>query len=254
MTSFQRRNVILFDHDGTVVDSEIVALKSAWHLTVEIAQQFPGAKHYDLQDFIQCFAGKPYREILAQVYSDAPAALSEADIVRLVTEEEERAIAQLKKEAKPTEGTVSVLSQLREQGFQFALVSNSSLRRLTACLTAAGLTEYFPSQLVFSAQNSLPKRRPKPLPDIYLHAARALNAQTAWCIAIEDSTSGVKSAIAAKIPLVLGYVGGTHIRESERSDRAAALTLAGVHHIIEQMPALIPLLSKAEINLGVSHY
>lgn len=243
MKLMQLRKVILFDHDGTIVDSEIVALKSAWHLTAEVASAIPGARLYDLTDFIQNFAGKPYREILTQIYVDSPTALDEPEIERLVIEEENRAIAHLKVDAKATVGTPEVLLCLKNNAFKFALVSNSSLRRLNACLTASALTSYFPANQIFSAHDSLPERRPKPLPDIYLHAAKELNAKVADCLAVEDSISGVKSAVAAGIPQIIGYVGGTHISENERSSRASALRSGGAHDIIEQMPSLIELLS-----------
>jgi len=245
MSLLQSHKVILFDHDGTVVDSETIALKSAWHLTNEVAAEFPGAKRYDLTEFVKRFAGKPYRDILAQIYADSPNALSEADIDRLVTEEENRAIERLNVEARATEGTPEVLSNLDDRGLEFALVSNSSLRRLSACLAASELTGYFPNDRTFSAYDSLPVRRPKPLPDIYLHAAKCLNTDISDCVAVEDSLSGVKSAVAAGIPQIIGYVGGTHISESERSDRASALRAAGAQSIIEQMPDLISLLSDA---------
>lgn len=243
MNLLQPPKVILFDHDGTVVDSETIALKSAWKLTTEVASEFPGARLYDLTEFVQRFAGKPYQEILAQIYADSPTALSEADIERLVIEEENRAIERLNVEARATEGTPEVLSDLGDRGLEFALVSNSSLRRLSACLTASELTSYFPDDRTFSAHDSLPVRRPKPLPDIYLHAAKCLNADVSNCVAVEDSLSGVKSAVAAGIPQIVGYVGGTHISENERSSRASALRAAGAQSIIEQMPDLIPLLS-----------
>ncbi|MBW4422414.1 MAG: HAD family phosphatase [Myxacorys californica WJT36-NPBG1] len=245
MKPSQPPKVVLFDHDGTVVDSETIALKSAWRLTAEVAAEFPGARFYDLPEFIKNFAGKPYQEILAQIYLDSPTALSETDIARLVTEEENRAIAHLSLEARATEGTPGVLSNLRDRGVGFALVSNSSLRRLSACLAASALTSYFPSNQTFSAHDSLPVRRPKPLPDIYLHAAKCLDADVSSCVAVEDSVSGVKSAVAAGIPQIIGYIGGTHINESERSSRASALRSAGAQHIIEQMPELIGLLSEA---------
>jgi HAD superfamily hydrolase (TIGR01509 family) len=241
MTSFQPHKVILFDHDGTVVDSEIIALKSAWKLTGEVASEYPGARFYDLPDFIKSFAGKPYREILTQIYLDSPTALSEADIQRLVLEEEDRAIDHLSLEATATAGTPEMLSKLNVQGVQFALVSNSSLRRLSACLAASDLAHYF-SDRVFSANDSLPVRRPKPLPDIYLHAAECLGADISNCVAVEDSISGVKSAVAAGIPLIIGYVGGTHITEGERRDRASVLRSVGAQHIIEHMSNLIQLL------------
>jgi beta-phosphoglucomutase-like phosphatase (HAD superfamily) len=234
--------VVLFDHDGTVVDSEIIALKSAWRLTGEVAREFPGAQHYELDEFVKSFAGKPYREILKNIYADSLTTLNECDIDALVAEEEKRAIERLSIEAKATEGTPKVLSYLRDDGFEYALVSNSSLQRLSACLTSAALTDYFPSEQIFSAHNSLPIARPKPLPDIYLYAAKCLDAEVSLCVAVEDSISGVRSAVAAGIGQIIGYVGGTHISEDERTSRADALQSAGAQQVIERMDDLIGLL------------
>ncbi|WP_309236617.1 HAD family phosphatase [Microcoleus sp. FACHB-672] len=235
--------MVLFDHDGTVVDSETIALKSAWKLTNEVAREFPGAQHYELEEFVKSFAGKPYREILKKIYPDSSTTLNERDIDRLVAQEEKRAIERLSVEAKATEGTPEVLSSLRDDGFEYALVSNSSLQRLSACLGAAALTDYFPSDRIFSAHDSLPVPCPKPLPDIYLYAVKCLDAEVSDCVAIEDSISGVGSAVAAGIGQIIGYVGGTHISEEERSSRADALQSAGAHQVIERMHDLIGLLS-----------
>jgi HAD superfamily hydrolase (TIGR01509 family) len=243
MKPLRHDKVVLFDHDGTVVDSEIIALESAWRLTNEVARDFAGAQHYELEDFVKSFAGKPYRQILASIYADSFTTLNERDIDRLVAQEEKRAIERLSVHATATTGTPEVLSYLRDDGFEFALVSNSSLQRLSACLTAAALTDYFPSELVFSAHDSLPVPRPKPLPDIYVHAVKCLDADVSDCVAIEDSLSGVRAAVAAGIGQIIGYVGGTHITEDERRSRADALVSAGAQQVIERMHDLIGLLS-----------
>lgn len=247
MKPLQHNKVVLFDHDGTVVDSETIALKSAWRLTGEVAREFAGAQHYELEDFVKSFAGKPYREILKEIYADSLTSLNEHDIDRLVAEEEKRAIERLSVEAQATEGTPKVLSYLRDDGFEYALVSNSSLQRLSACLGAAALTDYFPSEQVFSAHDSLPVPCPKPLPDIYLHAAKCLDAEVSDCVAIEDSLSGIKAAVAAGIGQIIGYVGGTHVTENERRSRADALVSAGAQQVIERMHDLIGILSPTPV-------
>jgi HAD superfamily hydrolase (TIGR01509 family) len=243
MKPLQHDMVVLFDHDGTVVDSETIALKSAWRLTSEVAREFPGAQHYELEDFVKSFAGKPYRQILASIYADSVTTINERDIDRLVAQEEKRAIERLSVEAKATEGTPEVLSSLRDDGFEYALVSNSSFQRVNACLGAAALTDYFPSERIFSAHDSLPVPRPKPLPDIYLYVVKCLGAEVSDCVAVEDSLSGVRAAVAAGIGQIIGYVGGTHISEDERKSRADALQSAGAHQVIERMHDLIGILS-----------
>lgn len=242
MKPFGHLMVVLFDHDGTVVDSETIALESAWRLTSEVANDFAGARIYNLEDFVKSFAGKPYREILKTIYADSSTTLSDRDIDTLVAEEEKRAIERLSVEAKATQGTPEVLSYLRDRGFEYALVSNSSFQRLSACLTSAALNDYFPSEQVFSAHDSLPVPRPKPLPDIYIHAVKCMDTEVSRCVAIEDSISGVKAAVAAGISKIIGYVGGTHVSNDERTSRANALVSAGAEQVIERMHALIELL------------
>ncbi|GET40122.1 HAD-superfamily hydrolase, subfamily IA, variant 3 [Microseira wollei NIES-4236] len=139
------------------------------------------------------------------------------------------------------------MSYLRDNAIEYALVSNSSLQRLSACLGAAQLTKYFPTEQIFSANDSLPVARPKPLPDIYLHAARCMEADVSDCLAIEDSISGIKAAVAAGIGQIIGYVGGTHISNDERIIRADALFSAGAQQVIEQMQDLIGLLSPTPV-------
>jgi len=242
MKSLAQHKVIFFDHDGTVVDSETIALESAWRLTFEVAREFAGAHIYELDEFVKSFAGKPYREILKKIYADSVTTLNERDIDRLAVEEEKRAIERLSIEAKATEGTPEVLSYLRDGSFEYALVSNSSLQRLSACLTSAALSDYFPNDQRFSAHDSLPAARPKPLPDIYLHAASYLEVEVSDCVAVEDSISGVMAAVAAGIGQTVGYVGGTHINDDERRSRADSLQSAGAQQVIERMPELISLL------------
>lgn len=67
----------------------------------------------------------------------------------------------------------------------------------------------------------------KPAPDIFLHAAAALGVDPATCLAIEDSANGVISARAAGMR-VWGFVGGGHCRP----ESADALREAGAEDVI----------------------
>jgi beta-phosphoglucomutase-like phosphatase (HAD superfamily) len=66
-------------------------------------------------------------------------------------------------------------------------------------------------------------------------------------VAIEDSLSGVRAAVAAGIGEIIGYVGGTHITEDERRSRADALLSAGAQQVIERMHNIIGLLSATPV-------
>ena len=76
---------------------------------------------------------------------------------------------------------------------------------------------------------------------------KCLDAEVSGCVAIEDSLSGVRAAVAAGIGHIIGYVGGTHISEDERSSRAEGLQSAGAHQVIGRMDDLMGLLSATPV-------
>ncbi len=66
-------------------------------------------------------------------------------------------------------------------------------------------------------------------------------------MAVEDSLSGVRAAVAAGIGQIIGYLGGTHISEEKRTSRADNFQSAGAHQVIERMDDLIGLLSATPV-------
>ena len=64
-------------------------------------------------------------------------------------------------------------------------------------LDASGLRECFAVTV-----SSEEVRRGKPAPDVYLEAARRLDAAPERCVAIEDSTNGIRAAVAAGMAVV----------------------------------------------------
>jgi HAD superfamily hydrolase (TIGR01509 family) len=72
-------------------------------------------------------------------------------------------------------------------------------------LEVTGLAELFGDR-VFSAEQV---EQGKPAPDLYLFAARSVGARPADCIVIEDSTLGIRAAVAAGMGAV-GFVGASH--------------------------------------------
>lgn len=91
-------------------------------------------------------------------------------------------------------GIVNVLNALDAAAIPFAIGSNGSPRKMEITIGQhAGLTARFRGH-IYSAQ-SLGK--PKPAPDLYLHAAHALGVPPKACVVIEDSANGARAARAA---------------------------------------------------------
>lgn len=104
-----------------------------------------------------------------------------------------------------------------------AVASSSGAAFLREKLRLTGLLEAFDPH-IYSADLVA---RAKPHPDIFLHAAAALSQDPARCLAIEDSVNGVLSAKAAGMT-VWGFAGGGHMDEAS----SARLVEAGAERIV----------------------
>jgi HAD superfamily hydrolase (TIGR01509 family) len=114
----------------------------------------------------------------------------------------ERLYARLAEGTTLIPGILGVLDALDAAGIPYAVGSNGSDRKMQVTLGQhAGLIERFRGRL-FSGQTL---GAPKPAPDLYLHAARALGRAPAECVVIEDSRTGARAAAAAGIRCY-GYV------------------------------------------------
>ena len=112
------------------------------------------------------------------------------------------------------------------------VASNSPPERVARSIAAAGLAPHLPAERLFS---SALVARPKPAPDIYLHAARTMGAPPGACLVIEDSPTGVRAAVAARMN-VLGFLGAGHVRDPEAL--GAALLAEGAVALLSALDEL----------------
>ncbi|HEX5478074.1 MAG TPA: HAD-IA family hydrolase, partial [Burkholderiales bacterium] len=87
----------------------------------------------------------------------------------------------------------------------FCVASNGTVGRMRTTLGATGLLPLFEGRLF----SSMEVARPKPAPDLFLHAARSMGARAAHCIVVEDTLAGVQAALAAGMK-ALAYAGGPY--------------------------------------------
>lgn len=89
-------------------------------------------------------------------------------------------------------GILTVLDALDARAIPYAIGSNGSVRKMQVTLGQhPGLTARFNGHIYSSHMLG----KPKPAPDLYLHAAQALGVDPGLCLVVEDSAPG---AIAAK--------------------------------------------------------
>jgi HAD superfamily hydrolase (TIGR01509 family) len=93
-------------------------------------------------------------------------------------------------------GAVETVRQIAAR-WPLALASSANRVVIDTVLAVAGLREQFQASV---SSEEVP--RGKPEPDVYLEAARRLGQSPAACAAVEDSASGIRSAIAAGMQVV----------------------------------------------------
>jgi len=95
------------------------------------------------------------------------------------------------------DGVTEILDALKAMDIPVAVATSTKTPRAKSKLLHSGLLDYFP--VVIGGDQV---EHSKPAPDIYLRAATAINADPAKCLAFEDSTNGVRAAVAAGMTVV----------------------------------------------------
>ena len=174
-----RPAAVIFDCDGVVVDSEHPTLVMVrddlekYGLTLTIA---------DLEaDYIGGTV-----ETVAEKARVNGARLPED----WVGDFYERMYAMLRAHVPLIPGILGVLDALDSAGIPYAMGSNGTPEKMQITLGQHGLVERFRGHL-YSGQAL---GRPKPAPDLYLHAAVRLGVPAADCVVIEDSAAGARAA------------------------------------------------------------
>jgi HAD superfamily hydrolase (TIGR01509 family) len=184
---------ILFDNDGTIVDSEIIAVRSTLSLLAEYGFQM------DEKTYSKRFPGLLERDILAILRAEHGVEVPADYFERL------RAlhVDGFKLHLKAIPGMTALFRNLRVPK---SMVSNGSVRHVEMCLRKVRLRGALNGQ-IFSAEHVT---KPKPEPDVYRFALDALKLKAHETIVVEDSPTGVKAASEAGIRVV-GFLGASHV-------------------------------------------
>jgi HAD superfamily hydrolase (TIGR01509 family) len=170
---------VLFDMDGTLVDTEELWWEAVEHVASTHGYKLSDA---DLPDVL----GRPVTHVAAllrRVTGSALASLAEDLHREFATRVSGRIVV------RP--GAVGLLDRLPSHGIAIGLVSASPRSIVNTVLRALGADRF---AVTVTADDT---ERTKPAPDPYLLAARMLGVPPAACVAIEDSPAGVRSAESA---------------------------------------------------------
>ncbi len=205
---------VIFDCDGVLADSEILALE------VEIVMLAEIGLTYDPAEYRRRFLGMHDHAFRDALDSDCRALLGTPLPADFLDRTHAARLAACKDRLREVTGAGAAIAALTVPK---AVASSSGEGFLREKLALVGLLAPFGPH-VYSADAVA---RGKPHPDVFLHAARGLGANPGGCIAIEDSVNGVLSARAAGME-VWGFLGGGHMDE----DAAHRLSEAGAHRLV----------------------
>ncbi len=184
---------IIFDCDGVLVDTEIVAAKVMVKKLRELGIDIT-ADHY-----FQTYTGSTFSGIFKSLLPE----LSSDKLAEIVQSCEH----DVYKNLMPIAGMPELVKSIN---LPKAVVSNSYLWQVNKAMAAIGLEDdikdRFSSEMV---------SRPKPAPDVYLHAANTNGYSPEECLVIEDSVSGVMAAVSAGMKVV-GFTGGSHTQAGHK--------------------------------------
>ncbi len=170
--------LVIFDLDGVLVDSETLAVaveqrilgQMGWSLSrEEIAERFVGRSAHYMRAEVERHVGRP---------------------VNWAREFDPHYVAAFRSELRAVDGAHEVLAGL---GRAVCVASSSSLEQIQLKLELTGLLDFFAGALFSGEQVA----HPKPAPDVFLHAARAMGYAPRECVVVEDSVVGVRAGLAA---------------------------------------------------------
>ena len=186
----ERPELIVFDCDGVLVDSEPIANRVMAEAISALGWPLTAA------DCIARFKGHHFDTIIAAIEDrlGRPVPADWLPDMRAATD------AAFERELEPVPGVVAVLDAVAASGTACCVASQGPLEKMAVSLGVTGLRARFEGR-IFSAYQVA---RGKPHPDLFLFAAETMGVAPPDCVVIEDSPLGVTAATAAGMG-VLGF-------------------------------------------------
>jgi HAD superfamily hydrolase (TIGR01509 family) len=192
VTATRRFDLVIFDCDGVLVDSERLSIgldeifleRIGWPMSKsEIVERFLGRTDASMRAEIEAHLG---RDIGTEWDAFA-----------------ERYVAAFAAELEPVDGAKEAVDAIQATGVATCVASSGDHAKIRRNLAKTGLLDRFDGR-IFSADDV---EHGKPAPDLFLHAAAVMGVEPARCAVIEDSAHGVAAARAAGM-WAFGYAGG----------------------------------------------
>jgi HAD superfamily hydrolase (TIGR01509 family) len=179
---------VIFDCDGTLVDSETLSLAVLVQHVAEFGLEISHA------EAMERFAGNE----LSVVFSEFEDRLGRKLPEDFLHTFRSRQMGVLREQLQPVAGVHDLLDAMQ---VPFCVASNAPVSKIQLCLETVDLIHHFDESVIFSAYQI---KRWKPEPDLFLMAAERMQVAPQHCAVVEDSVFGIKAGLAAGMQ-VYGY-------------------------------------------------
>lgn len=177
---------LIFDCDGTLVDSMPLHYESWVAVLRRHGLEFPEPLFYK-------WAGVPVNEIVRRLATEQGRTV---DADAIASERDAHFHSLPDSDLRPVAAVVEIARRFHGR-LPMAVATGSTRVSAEASLRAIGIFELF--EAVISSQNTCP---PKPAPDVFLLAAKAIGVPAEACVGFEDGDAGLQAAAAAGMHVV----------------------------------------------------
>ena len=178
------RRLVIFDHDGLMVNTEDVVYAALVRLFGEYGCAFPW-------EYYVTSLGMPVVESLAMYRRDLALTMT---VEELATVRDERVRALTETDLQTMPGLVALLEALRARGDRLAVATSGTRAHIALSLERFGLTGYFDAVVCIEDVT-----RGKPHPDLILEVLRRTETAASDAIMLEDAPRGVEAAHNADV-------------------------------------------------------
>ncbi|AQH01379.1 hypothetical protein A9R05_21340 [Burkholderia sp. KK1] len=178
---------IIFDSDGTLVDSETLSARAICRILADAGASLP------VDEVLERFRGSRFALFANTLLRDFPV----MEVEEFTREFRTHSAELFARELLPMNGALELVSTIT---IEKCVASNGPRDKIEACLGFTGLLPHFPNRIASAYEIG----SWKPDPGLILHAAAMMGVPTSRCLLVEDSLAGVQAGLAAGVHVV-GY-------------------------------------------------
>nr|WP_236782958.1 HAD family hydrolase [Arthrobacter sp. QXT-31] len=218
MRGTDRRKGVLFDVDGTLIDSAYIHTLAWWHAFRQSGYDVPMAR-------IHRCVGMGGARLVDTLLPDSR---NKDEVDEAVLSAHSGVFGTYWPSLRPLDGARDLVVQCSESGLAVALASSARQQDLTALRTALSADSF-----IHAATSANDAENSKPEPDILVAALKAVGVEASEAVYVGDAVWDVMAANALGMPTIALTCGGTS--EAELLSVGAAEVYAGPRELLENL-------------------